>query len=85
MDDDDFIKQVEKHYERWTGESWEPEKALKNFPLYGRAKRIESLEQIDAAVKAADPSPGKLRQYAKLTALQREAETLHQMMVKNGR
>jgi hypothetical protein len=80
---DEFIEKVGKSHERWTGEQWSPEKTLDNFPLYGNAKRIEALEQIDAAVKDADTS--NLREYTRLTRLQREVELQHQMLLKNGR
>ena len=85
MSDDDFIERVEKNHERWTGEKWSPEKTLENFPLYGRAKRIEALEQIESAVKATNPTMGDLRRYSQLTALQREVENLHQRMIKEGK
>ncbi|MFY9953785.1 hypothetical protein [Bradyrhizobium sp.] len=78
----EFLEKVQKSYERHTGEAWSPEKTLQNFPLYGRQKRIEALSQIDEAVKDADTS--NLRQYTKLTRLQREVE-LQQMLLKNGR
>jgi hypothetical protein len=80
---DDFLEKVEKTHERWTGEQWSPEKTLDSFPLYGKAKRIEALEQIDAAVKAADTS--NLREYTRLTRIQRDAEFKHQMLIKNRR
>ena len=85
MEDDDYLERIEKTYERHTGESWSPEKTLENFPLFGKAKRIEALEQIEGAVKSATPTEGNMRRFSKLTALQREAERLHQMMIKNGR
>lgn len=85
QDDDDFLKVIETTHERWTGESWSPEKTLENFVVYGRAKRIAALEQLDGAVKSTTPTQGNMRRYATLTALQREAERLHQMMIRNGR
>jgi hypothetical protein len=84
MSDNDFMKRVAKSHERWTGQEWSPEKTLENFPLYGKAKRIEALEQIDAAVEAANPE-GNLREYARLTRLQREVQLQHELMLKNGR
>jgi hypothetical protein len=51
--------------------------------LYGKTKRIEALEQIDAAVKSADTS--NLREYTRLTRLQRDVELQHQLLIKNGR
>jgi hypothetical protein len=80
---DDFLEKAKKTHERWTGEPWSPEIALDSFPLYGKAKRIEALEQIDAAVKASDTS--NLREYTRLTRIQRDAEFEHQMLIKNGR
>jgi hypothetical protein len=79
----EFIKKVSKSWERHTGEEWSPERTLQNFPLYGKSKRIEALSQIDEAVKDADTS--NLREYTKLTRLQREVELQHQMLLKNGR
>lgn len=74
---DDFLEKVEKTYERWTGEEWSAEKTLDNFLLYGKTKRIQALEQLDEAVKTADTS--NLRDYARLTRIQREAEARHQL------
>ena len=85
MEDDDYLERIEKSYERHTGESWFPEKTLENFPLYGKAKRIEALEQLEGAVKSTTPTEVNMRRYATLTALQREAERLHQMMIRNGK
>jgi hypothetical protein len=79
----EFLERVEKTHERWTGEEWSPEKTLNNFALYGKTKRIEALEQIDAAVKSADTS--NLREYTRLTRLQRDVELQHQLLIKNGR
>jgi hypothetical protein len=79
----EFLEKVEKSHARWTGEEWTPEATMKNFPLYGKAKRIEALEQIDAAVRDADTS--NLREYTRLTRLQREVELQHQLLLKNGR
>jgi hypothetical protein len=85
MSDDDFIEKVEKSHERWTGEQGSPERTLDAFPLYGRAKRIEALEQIDLAVKETSATDGALRRYTQLTALQRDMERLHQLMIRNGK
>jgi hypothetical protein len=82
---DDFIEKVEKTYQRWTGEEWSPDATVRNFALYGKAKRIEALEQIDGAVKATNPTGGALREYARLTRLQRDVEELHQRLIKEGR
>jgi hypothetical protein len=82
---DDFLEKVEKSHARHTGETWSAEKTLDNFPLYGRAKRIEALEQLDAAVKETPATEGALRRYTKLTGLQRDLEHMHQLMIRNGR
>jgi hypothetical protein len=82
-DDPDFLDRVERSHERWTGEQWSPEKTLDSFMLHGRAKRIEALEQLDAAVKEAGTT--NLREYSRLTRLQRDMESKHQAMIKSGR
>jgi hypothetical protein len=84
-DDNDFIEKVSKTFERWTGTEWSPEASVANFAIYGKAKRIEALEQIDQAVKEMTPTSGNLRRYSQLTALQRDVETLHQRLIKEGR
>ena len=58
-------------------------KDLGQFIALRRAKRIQALEQLDDAVKTADTS--NLREYAKLTRIQREAEARHQLALKHGR
>jgi hypothetical protein len=77
-----FLDEVAKAYERWTGDEWSPEKTLVNFVKYGRAKRVVALEQIDRAVQAA--STADLREYTRLTSLQRQVEDLHKRMTREG-
>jgi hypothetical protein len=78
-----FLEKVATSYERWTGDEWSPEKTVSNFALYGRAKRVEALEQIDRAVQEA--STADLRNYARLTRLHRQVEDLHRRMTSEGR
>jgi hypothetical protein len=85
MSDDHFIDKVEKSHERWTGESWSPEKTRENFALYGKAKRIQAMEQLDDAVKQEPATDGNLRRYTQLTSLQRDLERMHNLMIRNGR
>jgi hypothetical protein len=82
---DDFIEKVEKSYARHTGQEWEPQKTLETFPLYGKKQRIAALEQLDDAIKTVPATEGALRQYTRLTSLQRDLERMHQMMLRNGR
>jgi hypothetical protein len=82
---DDFIEKVEKSYERHTGQEWSPEKTRENFALYGKAKRIQAMEQLDDAIKETPATEGALRTYTRLTGLQRDLERMHQMMIRNGR
>jgi hypothetical protein len=83
--EDDFIKKMETHHERWHGEQWEPQKTLETFPLYGRAKRIEALQQLDSEIKETPATEGALRTYTRLTSLQRNLERIHQAQIKVGR
>jgi hypothetical protein len=84
-DEPDFIERVEKTHERWTGEQWAPEKTIETFSLYGKAKRIEALEQLDGAVNATNPTTGNLRRYSMLTGLRRDLEAMHQLMIREGK
>jgi hypothetical protein len=85
MSDDHFIDKVHKSWERHTGEEWSPERARENFALYGKAKRIQALEQLDEALKQEPATAGNLRRYTQLTALQRDFEQIHQMQTKVDR
>jgi rubrerythrin len=79
----EFLEKIEKSHERWTGKEWLREDTLRNFAVYGKAKRIESLDMIDAAVEAADTAD--LREYSRLTRLKADLEREHQLLVRNGR
>jgi hypothetical protein len=76
----DVARDVSKN---WMGEEISPEGMLKEFQLYGHAKRAGILDQMDADYRNADTSD--LRKYHELVTFRRDAKQLHHTLRKAGR
>ena len=83
---DDYIEKMAKDNLIWRGEEVTPEKAIEEFPLYGRERRASELLRIDNAMnEAGDIGLGSLHKHAKQLALRRELGEIHRRLIEVDR
>jgi hypothetical protein len=82
-DDRDFLSRIASSSENWTGQARTPDDVVGDFHLFGQAKRIAALEQIDEEFAAADTSD--LRKFHDLARMRRQMKEIHHTLRKAGR
>jgi hypothetical protein len=71
----------------WTGEERTPDEMLGEFKLYGLAKRVDMLNQIDDEFNRmnVDDSPAALRKFSEFSDFRRDMKSMHHRLRKAGR
>lgn len=82
-DDRNFIDNARDVSKNWNGEEITPDGMLKEFQLYGHAKRSGILDQVDKDYRNADTSD--LRKYNELVTLRRNMKQVHHTLRRAGR
>lgn len=86
-DDENTVEAVQRMSANWTGEPKTTDQMVDAFKLFGLARRVEMLNELDTEFNGmvVDGDETSIRRYSKFTTFRREMQDVHHKLRKAGR